>query len=690
MECPSCKGYIVAYKKDDRFCRLCGAAFPREFEDQFRKDVTSSLNHVKTPSGFMATEESPDYYNTSHPKQFESTSSIRNDTSAEKYKKRLREVFADGVISPAELVQLVHMKNDLGIESTEAIELQRTVADEMGISLDEDEDILSGDLCLEINISQAYYVGEGCNLEFRAVNISDDDLYDIKLVGKFVHLDAERKAHVIERRLHAAQRTKSSIFLPFAYDHGVTEVVMLRVVYTDARNNPCIYESQLNFRVFDKKVDYQEVQKSINITFQAEKIFGNDMSRLAEITGQCASLKDAGQKPTELSFIRNQSQQWQRLPLYFNEEETNQQRNKILIQKKFKAGTEYVIEARKLSEDSERFHPSERQKAKILYQQALEAFQKAHDCFVKVREIDSTHEESLIKIREVEVDQKRLLSFIQKIDDSFPHVSEVSSTKPIVKMTSALISLSQPSRRIFIYSKPAITLGRHSSNDIVLRMLPNQPENEHPENYRKTLQISSRHAEIINEDGSFYLCDIEKNGCGSLNGTFLNGRKVSTRKERLPLENECRINIANVLEMRCHFLWNVNKQSQESLKRNSCMTVLGDVSNSCFGINKQSAVNAIRIVRTNNLNGIEEYLILIREATIGRSSVNGIVIDHESISDIHAKIIFRDDRYWIEDLNSRHGTCIDGKALEPGIEMSLDAQARITMGDVSLDFIGRP
>lgn len=690
MECPSCKGYIATYKEDDKFCRLCGAALPGEFEKQFQTEVMSYVNHAKTPSDFMAGESPDNYHRTSHSKQFAATPLMVNETPAEKYKKLLREIFADGVISPEELVVLARTKNDLGICSSEAIELQRAVADEMGINIDEDEDILSGDLCLEVNISQAYYVSEGCNLEFRAVNVSKDDLYDIKLVGKFVHLNAEKEARVIERRLPAAQRTKSSVFLPFAYDHKVTEVVLLHVSYKDAKNNPCIYESQINFRVFDKNADYHEVQKSINITFQAEKIFGNDMSRLAEITGQGAHLKDDGQKPTERSFMRDQSQQWQRLPLYINEDETNRQRNKILIQKKFNEGTEYLVKARKNSADSERFRPSEQQIAKTRYQEALESFQKARDCFEKVREIDSAHEESLAMIRDVETDQKRLLAFIQKIDAGVSRVSNVSSEKPIVKMTSAQIFLSQPSKKIFLYSKPTISLGRNSGNDVILRLFPNQPETEYPENYRKTLQISSRHAEIINEEGLFYICDIEKNGCGSLNGTFLNGRKVGIRKDRLPLDHECRINIANVLELRCHFLWNAKKRNQEDFKRTSCMTVLGDVSNSCFGINKQSPVNAIRIVRVNNLSGMEEYLILIREITIGRNALNGIVVDHESISDIHAKILFRNDRYWIEDLNSRHGTCIDGKALEPGVEMLLETQAHISIGNVSMNFLGRP
>lgn len=51
------------------------------------------------------------------------------------------------------------------------------------------------------------------------------------------------------------------------------------------------------------------------------------------------------------------------------------------------------------------------------------------------------------------------------------------------------------------------------------------------------------------------------------------------------------------------------------------------------------------------------------EMTIGRSSLCFWVIAHDSISRDHARIWWRDQCWWIRDLNSRNGTRVDGKAL---------------------------
>lgn len=693
MECPSCKGFFEVSTKDQKFCPLCGVGFPSELREELLKNFPTPTNDFKTPPGFSPSNASPQEHESVSPSSSNAETSSSSDPGTrarEEYATLLREVFSSGRITPEDLLTLARRKKALEIQTQEAIDIQKAVAQKLGLDVDEGRELLSGDLLLEINVNQTYGVGELRNLEFRLSNISDDDLHDIRLTGRFAQLEIEKEALNIERRLPPAQRSKSLICMPFSYSRSGVEVVMLSLTYKDARQNPCLYEAQLQFKVFDRKACNQEAPKSISINFQAERIIGNDMSRLAEIAAQEGAAKNAGPKPAEKSFYREQTRQWQRLPLFFNEEETNRRRNEILIRKKFREGSEYLLTARRLCEEVERNHPTDRRAASASLQPALDAFQEAHACFTKIREIDPAHEESLPMIREIETGRDELLSVIRKIEEGLPKAPPASPEKPKSRQTSALITLAQSRKRIFLFSKPIISLGRNNGNDMVLRLLPNQPESDYPENYRKSLQIGASHAEIINEDGRFYLCEIEKeDGKGSTNGTFLNNRKVGLRRERRPLEDACRINIANVLELECRFLWNTKKQRRESRMHNSCMTVLGDVSDSCFGIDKQSPVNTIRIARINNLCDAEEYLIVIREATIGRSAGNGIVIESETVSDIHAKLFFREDRYWIEDLNSRHGTAVNGERIEPGRENALDPQARITIGDVSLEFAGR-
>lgn len=82
----------------------------------------------------------------------------------------------------------------------------------------------------------------------------------------------------------------------------------------------------------------------------------------------------------------------------------------------------------------------------------------------------------------------------------------------------------------------------------------------------------------------------------------------------------------------------------------------------------------------------DEYIILLREVTLGSISTNGIVIKGDRVSDIHARILYRDGIYMIEDLNSLHGTFVNGLKLDPGTECGLTEDAVITIGDTEIGF----
>ncbi len=79
---------------------------------------------------------------------------------------------------------------------------------------------------------------------------------------------------------------------------------------------------------------------------------------------------------------------------------------------------------------------------------------------------------------------------------------------------------------------------------------------------------------------------------------------------------------------------------------------------------------------------------MVREVTIGRNKTNAIAIDGEKISDIHARIFYRRQSYWIEDLNSRYGTWVDGERVAFGSEISLGRQSEIAIGDAKILFEG--
>ena len=64
-----------------------------------------------------------------------------------------------------------------------------------------------------------------------------------------------------------------------------------------------------------------------------------------------------------------------------------------------------------------------------------------------------------------------------------------------------------------------------------------------------------------------------------------------------------------------------------------------------------------------------EYLIADVDRTIGRDSGNDLVVDDEEVSAQHAKRWFRDQSFWVEDLQSRNGTYVNGRRINESIQL---------------------
>ncbi len=67
------------------------------------------------------------------------------------------------------------------------------------------------------------------------------------------------------------------------------------------------------------------------------------------------------------------------------------------------------------------------------------------------------------------------------------------------------------------------------------------------------------------------------------------------------------------------------------------------------------------------------------EITIGRASSNTIRLTHPSVSKRHAKIIYHNGRYWLQDLRSTNGTEVNGKRIR-GERVPLTNRAVIRFG----------
>ncbi len=73
---------------------------------------------------------------------------------------------------------------------------------------------------------------------------------------------------------------------------------------------------------------------------------------------------------------------------------------------------------------------------------------------------------------------------------------------------------------------------------------------------------------------------------------------------------------------------------------------------------------------------------------LGRGSEADILLDHPSLSQLHAHFFLRDDATYVSDAASRHGTRIGGVRLTRADRVRLAVFDVITFGDLPMTFLG--
>ncbi len=692
MKCPSCDSPI---QSGMAFCTHCSQKLPELIKEKIREEINSELSGMRTFYQEKKVQNPPGQNKRSYPAEaVEPPSSPEQTIEARdvEYREILEGMLADGKVTPEELILLNEKRKVLGLSQTEALEIQKDAARQRGINPKAMGD-LSTALLLEINTNKDYFVGEMNNLEFRITNRSGMGLERVCLFGHFEMLGKNE-----ERSISRMIPQEQHVFrLPFKHTDLGQELVEIRVHYFDDQGNPSVLKTEIEIGISARN-EKREDRKSINLTVTAGKMMGVDLSHMAEIY-------EGKRQPqvTRHSFYEDPQKNWKCLPIFFDEEETNRWRDQILIDKKMAEGESNYKKGADLIYDSEQGSARDKVVARQNLNQAIHHLQEAKNCFLKVRETNQEHQTSLDRIRHLD----RILSEIEMKAGQLRPADQLRPESLIQKfrLDSACLIFNRPPKRILLYSKKRITLGRHTENDIVLRLVPNTWKKEYDERVRdllkgsiedipveyfedrqnrmnlaSTLRISGMHAEVIERGGQFYLRDRN-----STNGTFVEGHRLNPKEEH-PLTDDLRINVAGVLGL--EFKFYPERQYENRVGEDPCLTVLGKKSDSCFGIDKKSSINGIKLSRLNNDPGGEEYVILVRGVTIGKDKTNAIAFDGEKVSDIHARIFYRDLGYWIEDLNSREGTWVNGKRVEFGSEFYLGWQAEIAIGETKILFQG--
>ncbi|HYH61370.1 MAG TPA: FHA domain-containing protein, partial [Solirubrobacterales bacterium] len=94
-----------------------------------------------------------------------------------------------------------------------------------------------------------------------------------------------------------------------------------------------------------------------------------------------------------------------------------------------------------------------------------------------------------------------------------------------------------------------------------------------------------------------------------------------------------------------------------------------------------------RPVPASLLNGSERVPIASESLSIGRAEDNDLTIADEKASRRHAVVFARDGQWWVADLGSRHGTCVNGQPIGEE-ETILESGDSIEIGACELRFLG--
>lgn len=207
-------------------------------------------------------------------------------------------------------------------------------------------------------------------------------------------------------------------------------------------------------------------------------------------------------------------------------------------------------------------------------------------------------------------------------------------------------------RRVYIYTKSEVELGRHRNNDIVLRFMPLDRDGK-----EKSLRISNFHAKLTFQENAFQLLT------DKITATWLDGQNGAvfeiTGEHELEVANALKLKIKVFKEMRHH---------SKTVKR---------------GDEAAEKVTALRIERLNNIPNAESYIVAPELFSIGRAPDNCLVLADDSVADYHARIVFTAERLWLESLTNRAPTLINGRKVESEQLVLLKHNDEIQFGNLT-------
>lgn len=186
----------------------------------------------------------------------------------------------------------------------------------------------------------------------------------------------------------------------------------------------------------------------------------------------------------------------------------------------------------------------------------------------------------------------------------------------------------------FILNKPLVTLGRATTNDIVLA----------------EGRVSRNHAQIVFVDGGINLTDLN-----SANGIVVNGQRIKEAKIQTGDSFEVggfSLQYLPAAEDVHEEATMINSESELALTLNQ-MTVP-------ISLNETSLPRLV----IHAPDRTWEVLLVDDSYSIGRTDGNDLVLDYQKISRNHASVERKGRDFIVRDLNSTNGTRVDGNRIE--------------------------
>ena len=82
----------------------------------------------------------------------------------------------------------------------------------------------------------------------------------------------------------------------------------------------------------------------------------------------------------------------------------------------------------------------------------------------------------------------------------------------------------------------------------------------------------------------------------------------------------------------------------------------------------------------------EQLRFSVPEITIGRHPSCEWMLPNETVSSRHARLVYHHDQWWLEDLNSRNGTFLNGEVLSATAVLAAKDVVRLGKVSFSVDF----